>query len=197
MKHLKYLSFGLVSAAALMVAAPAAKAADVYDGGGSIKDVGPVDYTPPLAWTGFYLGGNIGGAWDDEDDGDDDTAFTGGVHAGYNWQGPSNLVVGLEADVGFLDDVDYLSSIRGRLGYGAGPALIYATGGVAFVGLDDDDDDDVDDTGWVLGGGLDYKLRDNWSLGGEGLYYSFDGDEGDADFWVARARLTYHFGGRY
>lgn len=194
MRRLKYLSFGLVSAAALMIAAPAAKAADVYDGGGSIKDTGPVDYTPTLAWTGFYLGGNIGAAFDDEDDSDEE--FIGGAHLGYNWQRSSNLVLGLEGDVDFADGLDYLATIRGRIGYGAGPALIYATGGVAFIGLDDDIDD-IDETGWVLGGGLDYKIRDNWSVGAEGLYYNFDADDGDADFWTARARLTYHFGSRY
>jgi outer membrane immunogenic protein len=64
----------------------------------------------------------------------------------------------------------------------------------------------------VVGSGIDYKLRENVSLGVEALYYSFE-DHGilnganpagepvlvnadlDRDFFTVRARLTYHFGG--
>jgi outer membrane immunogenic protein len=193
---LKSLSFGLLGAAALMTAATAANAADVYDKGGSLKD-GPADYIAPVAWTGFYVGANVGAAFDNSDDSDDeDTFFAAGGHLGFNWQGPSNVVLGLEGDLGFLnaDDVDYLATIRGRLGYAAGPALLYATGGVAFIGLDEENF-----TGYVVGGGLDYKIKENWTAGVEGLYYDFteDGDDDDATFFTARARLTYHFGHRY
>jgi hypothetical protein len=38
-------------------------------------------------------------------------------------------------------------------------------------------------------------------VGAEGLYYGFDNpnpaDDEDLEFWTARARLTYHLGGRY
>jgi opacity protein-like surface antigen len=65
---------------------------------------------------------------------------------------------------------------------------------VAFIGLDEEDF-----TGYVVGGGLDYKIKENWTAGVEGLYYDFteDGDDDDATFFTARARLTYHFGHRY
>jgi outer membrane immunogenic protein len=108
------------------------------------------------------------------------------------------FLVGLEGDLDYLDDDDteYLGTIRARLGLTRGPMLAYVTGGAAFFEFDDIDDTDP---GYVVGGGLEYKLRDNWSIGGEALYYGFedpnDADE-DLEFWTARARLTYHLGGR-
>jgi outer membrane immunogenic protein len=101
-----------------------------------------------------------------------------------------------------MDGVDYLATVRGRLGYAFGPTLVYATGGVAFASFNDDSlfNGGDSETGWVAGGGLEYKLRNNWSVGAEGLYYDFSNNNDfnfndDATFFVARARLTYHFGG--
>ena len=72
--------------------------------------------TPVYSWTGFYVGGHVGalwqrsnGRWDPLPDeltfgeftitGDlKDTAFVGGLHAGYNWQVSPSWVVGIEAD---------------------------------------------------------------------------------------------------
>ena len=85
----------------------------------------PVRYNkapPPVAvqvfsWTGFYIGGHIGGASArhesaqiaDPTDGVDfhdypggrETGVFGGVQAGYNWQF-NNVVLGIEGDVGYL-----------------------------------------------------------------------------------------------
>ncbi len=201
MMCLKSLSLGLLSALALTAAMPAAQAADVYNRG-SMKDAGPVDYAPPITWTGFYIGANLGGAWDDSDDVEilDDSTLIGGGHLGYNWQKSNNVVIGIEGDVSFSDGIDYLATIRGRLGYAFGPTLVYATGGAAFIGFDENLFGDDSDTGWVAGLGLERKIRENVSFGVEGLYYGFEGDEDfggddDANFFVARARLTYHFGG--
>jgi outer membrane immunogenic protein len=161
--------------------------------------------------------------------GEIDNTWLAGVHVGYNRQTSGNLVLGIEGSWSFLGgerDVDvsregvdlgtaelddnWLASIRGRLGFAAGSTLIYATGGVAF--LNSDNDDLVDDTltGWVVGVGIEHKLRDNLSLGLEGLYYAFEDDAtirgletGDIDvdlerdFWTVQARITYHFGDRH
>jgi outer membrane immunogenic protein len=179
-------------------AASGANAADVY-GRGSIKDTGPVDYMPAITWTGFYFGANLGAAVFDGADGDDDTEFLGGLHAGFNWQKPGGFVLGVEGDVDFIDDIDYLASLRGRLGLARGATLFYATAGVAFLGLDDEFADDDTLTGWTAGLGVEHKIRDNVSLGLEGLYYNFEEetDNDDADFWSIRARLTYHLGGSH
>ena len=55
----KYLRTGAAALGALAVAS-AANAADMYSGG--MKEA-PV-YVPPPTWTGFYLGGHIGAAWE-------------------------------------------------------------------------------------------------------------------------------------
>lgn len=200
-----------------------ANAADVYSRG-SIKDSGPVDYRPAIGWTGFYIGGHAGSTFDDTasldiDDRELDALFGGdvevdevgiaGIHLGYNWQTARNLVLGIEGSVTFPFDsddfgADYLATIRGRLGYAFGNTLIYGTGGIAFASVEDEFSDDTE-TGWVAGLGIEHKLRDNLSLGLEGLYYSFEDDdsidgidiEAERDFWTIQARITYHFGDRH
>jgi outer membrane immunogenic protein len=167
-----------------------------------------------------------------EDD-DEDVTFIGGVHLGYNWQ-VNSTVLGIEGDVSFADNIDYLASLRGRLGWARDNFLIYATAGVAFAGMDNSSsfkylgksysygDDEDRQIGFVVGGGAEYKIRPNLSVGLEGLYYAFGDDssehgfstgkhncyngykkcwkeyklssEDDDDLWTIRARLTYHFG---
>ena len=67
----------------------------------------PVYLPPPLTWTGFYVGPNLGGAWSKHDLTDslfglnlsnvnDRGAFIGGGQLGYNYQF-SNFVIGVEA----------------------------------------------------------------------------------------------------
>ena len=196
---MKTLKTALLGATFLIGAAGAASAADIYNKGGSLKDA-PGEYLPAITWTGFYVGINAGAAFTDEDTSEnDDTVFVGGFHLGYNWQKHGPWVFGIEGDVDFADDVDYVASIRGRLGYAMGSTLLYGTGGVAFLGVADDTDDDNLE-GWVAGAGLEHKLRQNVSVGVEGLYYNYgevDGSEEDLDTWTVRARLTYHLGGSY
>ena len=230
MKSLKLALLGatfLAGAGALATA----NAADVYSRGGSMKDSGPVDYAPAVSWTGFYFGVHAGAAFNDDDenkgkdycpvamtasvaakcdyaydtgDDDDDTTWLAGLHVGYNWQKHGNVVIGIEGDVDFADDIDYLATIRGRLGYAMGRTLLYVTGGAAFLAVEDSFGDDDTLNGWVAGAGIEHKLKENMSIGLEGLYYAFDEDEnkygyGDEehDFWAIRARLTYHFTDRH
>jgi len=218
-------------------------AADVYSAGGS-KDA-PV-YVASGSWVGFYIGADLGGMINDNDlkarffarEKDGDTWSTsrwfslhdngnkdepiGGVHIGYNFQS-GNLVYGIEGDVNFADNIDYLATIRGRLGYAMNSWLIYGTGGAAFISFDNDSTvtsvhgtswtfrDNRTETGWVAGGGIEKKITPNISFGVEGLFYSFDNHSvthllkqnycfsdfadisRDQEFWTVRARLTYHF----
>jgi outer membrane immunogenic protein len=193
------VGFGL--AGSVLAAATPGQAADIYRPPASIKDAGPVDYAPPITWTGFYIGGNIGANWpsDDLELLDDDAQFIGGGHLGFNWQMPSNWVIGVEGDANFGDDFDYLASVRGRLGYAFGRTLVYGTGGVAFAGFSEELFDD-DETGWVAGGGIETKVRDNLSLGLEALYYDFEdtqtlGIDNSVDALTVRGRLTVHTNG--
>jgi outer membrane immunogenic protein len=108
-----FVRTGVVALAAAGIAmATPASAADGYNGygGGSLKDQ-PL-YLPPT-WTGFYLGGHVGGAWSANDENNRVDVFTfpafedrpqrsvlivgdhknndisgvfGGIQFGYNWQ---------------------------------------------------------------------------------------------------------------
>jgi outer membrane immunogenic protein len=108
------LALAVPAAGALSVNSTA-YAADVYTGGGSLKD--SPDFLPlSPAWQGFYAGGRIGGAWGDVDvsntytyiqDPTVDSSIStsgviGGGQIGYNLQS-GNVVYGLEADLGVLD----------------------------------------------------------------------------------------------
>src|SRR5262249_32748318 len=118
---------------------------------------------------------------------------------GYNWQRGA-LVFGVEADItsGSIDgstlcpaapafscshDVNWLASVRGRLGVAANGnrTLFYTTAGGAWV------DTDYSSTapgttgfsdrqfGWVVGGGIEHMLTPNLTARVEYLYYAFDG----------------------
>ena len=63
-------------------------------------------YTPPEAiynWTGFYIGGHIGGAFAGNNSlqGSDDR-FLGGVQGGFDYQFANNWVIGAEAQYSWL-----------------------------------------------------------------------------------------------
>ena len=186
-------------------------------------------------WSGFYIGGNLGAAFDPNDLSikdlseeqdltlkfSNDTEFIGGVQAGYNWQ-VGSWVMGVEGDFDFADNINYLASVRGRLGWALGSWLLYGTGGVAFIDTDNDFvvvsagdgpfnfSNGNTDTGYVVGGGVEYKIAPQLSLGLEGLYYELGSDSShlvagdepfvlkeDQDFATVRARLNYHFNGGY
>jgi opacity protein-like surface antigen len=112
-------------------------------------------------WTGFYIGGNIGGGMASSHFDDPcfycssatptSGFFTGGAQVGYNYQLGAGLV-GIEADVngnsGFKDSVlggqlpsalsiaakaDVSGSIRARAGLVVGNVMAYVTGGAAWA----------------------------------------------------------------
>ncbi len=129
----------------------------------------------------------------------------GGAHVGYNLQ-LSQFVVGLEGSVdgsslsktatGFVSangvfpgfappvsihsNVGVQGSVRGRIGYAWDRVLIYATGGVAFAGVDSNistplgfDSASSTRVGWTVGGGLEYAITNNWSIRAEYRYSDF------------------------
>ncbi len=132
-----------------------------------------------------------------------------GTQAGYNWQlGPalwgSSWLVGIEGDAtitpgwqenrcigkagSFCDNrsitgqLDWLASIRGRLGLAFDRTLIYATGGVAWAKNRQTACSDQTTcgfikevkTGGVVGGGIEWKYNPALSLRFEGLHYIFN-----------------------
>src|ERR1700686_3193408 len=110
-------------------------------------------YTAPEAvynWTGFYIGGNIGGAFAGNNSLEGSGGrFMGGVQGGFDYQFATNWVIGAEAQYSWLagnnnsgvlfpagtlvtSKNNQLGSVTGRLGYTWGPALFYAKGGYAW-----------------------------------------------------------------
>ena len=112
-------------------------------------------------WQGLYLGVNAGYGWGNDNastfvgpaaapGGVNPSGWFGGGQIGYNAQFNA-LVLGLEADLQGADisdttalggggaftqattDIEWFSTLRGRIGYAAGPALLYVTGGWAFA----------------------------------------------------------------
>jgi outer membrane immunogenic protein len=145
---------------------------------------------------GFSTAGNPAGA-----------VFGGQV--GYNWQWAS-MVFGVEGDfdaatltasgnsvtsslvapgnpVGFQasSSINWLASVRARLGYTWGPGLVYLTGGGAWVNSDIKTltcdtpflactaaNFTGTQSGWTLGAGLARTTAPNWLARTEYLYYS-------------------------
>lgn len=159
---------------------------------------------PAPTWEGFYLGSYLG--WAQFELGSevatpsiDFDGGTAGTIAGYNWQS-GNLVYGLEADLGFsnanapeeyypeINDferagVDWVGSVRGRIGYAFDNFLVYAAGGLAGAQLEFYDSEEFgEDTllGWTIGAGIEAKVTETASLRLEYLY----SDYGDEDFTV-------------
>ena len=155
--------------------------------------------------------------------GNNNGGFIGGGQVGYNYQFASSFVVGLEADIqgvassnsftsgfgaGFVPAndlgvtfmnasrrLDYLGTVRGRVGWLFTPTLLlYGTGGLAYGGVNLTTSlmsaellgaafvatDGVgfgaaafSDTrvGWTAGGGVEWMFWPNWSAKVEYLYY--------------------------
>jgi outer membrane immunogenic protein len=191
----------LGSAAVVLFAAPAL-AADLP---ARTYSKAPPAYTAPAVvynWTGFYIGGHVGGAFAGSNNiSNDDGRFMGGVQVGADYQFANNWVIGLEAQYSWLprsdngvllpgsgsfvtQDTGGLGSVTGRLGYTWGPALLYAKGGYAYR------DSDLSVAiagvsqpfaasgnrrdGYTVGGGLEYMFAPNWSAKVEYQYYKFD-----------------------
>ena len=154
-------------------------------------------------WTGFYLGGHIGGAFPGDNNlQGSDARFLGGVQGGFDYQfAGSNWVIGAESQYSWLTgnsgtgvvfpggtvvtgNTDQIGSATGRLGYAFGPTLLYAKGGYAWrdnpnIGVSVAGTpvafttDGTHRDGWTVGGGLEYMFAPNWSAKAEYQYYNF------------------------
>ena len=152
----------LLGSAAALVAVTAAQAADLPVKAPAYKPLpSPVAYS----WTGFYIGGHIGGSRANVDwthtntDGivetfnQDDGGFVYGVHGGAMYQFNNNIVVGMEGtysrrnlsdtSVATLSvdrsnsfDLKNTATVVGRLGYAWDRWLVYGQGGWATAKTD-------------------------------------------------------------
>jgi len=152
----------------------------------------PAVVPPAYNWTGFYIGINGGGGfgrstWDTTGSFDTSGGLVGGT-VGYNYQF-GQAVAGVEGDIDWADisgttntacppgcktSDNWLSTVRGRLGYAADRFMPFITGGAAFgdikatvpgfVGADNTK------AGWTLGAGLEFAIAGNWTAKAEYLY---------------------------
>jgi outer membrane immunogenic protein len=130
----------------------------------------------------------------------DEAGFTGGGQIGYNFQS-GNFVYGVEADFNYVSNkasatfagnpfgllttttkLDWMGTVRGRLGVTFSPTLVYVTGGWAFAHFEDTwsipgaiTQGNVDKTrsGWTVGGGAEHMFARNWTAKIEALYADF------------------------
>jgi outer membrane immunogenic protein len=165
----------------------------------------------------------------------------GGGQIGYNFQSGA-FVFGLETDFqgGDIGDrvagttanafsfsdrerVDWFGTVRGRIGYSFGRTLVYGTGGFAYGdvrqrafvtdGVNSATLRNSDtQTGYVVGGGVEYKINPAWSLKAEYQYIDLGSEKLsgietagapvganslDTNFSTVRLGLNYRFGGGY
>ena len=149
-------------------------------------------------WTGFYIGGHVGYGGGSLGPGTNPmpyqgvvfppsvTGLIGGYEAGYNRQFANHVVLGIEADASFVSpldaprlapapfnsSIDYISTVRGRVGYAFGRWMPYVTGGFAWghthININDGSGNAFAapgqiQTGWTAGAGVEFAVSGNWS----------------------------------
>jgi outer membrane immunogenic protein len=165
----------------------------------------PLPYT--YNWTGFYLGGEAGGAWATSQTTDitggpsfpagtvdnpiNYSGILGGVYGGANYQF-NQIVVGIDGDYAWAslqgtgsdistvnahidehtDNINWIATVTGRVGYAMNNWLLFAKGGWAWAGFNGNSTEynaagttelivgSASSTrdGWTVGGGVEYGL---------------------------------------
>jgi outer membrane immunogenic protein len=165
-----------------------------------------IPVAPPFSWTGIYIGGNAGAAWNRGSFSDaaglgftlptSNAVFTGGGQVGGNWQ-MGALVLGVEGQFDWLANQNnasagiiaangdtlqgistdrWLTTLTGRVGFAADHWLFYAKGGGAWVGNQKVTINETGtvpgsftsssggwNTGWTVGGGVEWAFAGPWS----------------------------------
>jgi len=181
----------------------------------------PAFMPPSFSWTGFYAGVNGGGGfgnskWDTTSSFNTSGGVVGGT-VGYNYQ-YRQVVFGAEGDIdwssikgstgAFSTGNTWLSTVRGRIGYGADRFMPYITAGGAFGNINASapglGGGTATNVGWTAGGGLEFAFYGNWSAKAEYLYLSLGkfncgvgcgapSDNVSFNTNLVRAGVNYHF----
>ncbi len=203
---MKRLLLGVIGISALLTSGAAAAdiAARPYT-------KAPVAVAPAMSWTGFYIGAEGGYGWGKDDwriptagnilaSRTDISGGTAGGVIGFNWQSASNIVIGVEGNLGWADingssacitnvtlncrsQLDSMFTATGRLGYAFNSALLYVKGGGAWTRNNYSvttvaggvlvESGSANREGWTVGAGLEYMFAPNWSAKVEYDYYDF------------------------
>src|SRR6202140_5083606 len=144
----------------------------------------PAYAAPIYNWTGFYIGGHLGGAFSSDNNfnglvtgNNGNGRFLGGVQVGGDYQFAPNWVLGIEGQYSWLannnggvifpggftytNNQRGLGSVTGRVGYTWGPALLYVKGGYAFS----DNNETLAFAGAPVAFALDRRHRDGYTVG--------------------------------
>jgi outer membrane immunogenic protein len=190
--------------ATIAFAALAAPAFGADVGARPYYDTTPPAYAAPIySWTGFYVGGHIGGAFSSSNNfnglvlSDNSARLLGGVQVGGDWQFHPNFLIGVEGQYSWLsgdqvnaafpgafayrNDQRGIGSITGRVGWTWGPGLVYAKGGYAYS----DNNETLTFIGAPVGFALNDSHRNGFTVGG-GIEYMF------APNWSAKAEYQYY-----
>ena len=155
--------------------------------------------------------------------------FLIGGTAGFNYALSPSFVAGIEGDIVYADidgsfgpgdlpggfkcgvgpcttEIDWLATVRGRVGVTFDRFMIFGTGGLAVAGVESQIENtsafQVDDTlvGWTAGGGVEYAFSDQWSAKVEYLHVDLGETDAapnnfrtDNDLDVVRAGVNFHF----
>lgn len=199
----------LLAGAAFAALVSGAQAADL---GVPRGPVAAVVVAPVFNWTGFYVGADVGFYSAQNSFAQPGNTFTAsgslsgvklGGHLGYRYQFANNFVLGLEGDLSWLSAgtkaftingfapnayqarANWDGSIRATAGFAVDRALLYATGGVSFIGTTGcgvtapgaacvlNTQFGGTRAGWTVGAGLAYAVTPNVALRGEYLYANY------------------------
>jgi outer membrane immunogenic protein len=167
----------------------------------------PAYMAPIYNWTGFYIGGHVGGAFSGNNNfnglvngNNNDGRFLGGLQVGADYQFAPNWVLGVEGKWSWLGNNNNgvaftgagagyvytnnqrgLGSVTGRVGYTWGPALLYVKGGYAYS----DHNESLTLVGVPQTFALNSSHHDGYTVGA-GLEYMF------AQNWSAKAEYQYY-----
>ena len=160
---------------------------------------------PIAEWSGWYAGGSFGylqGSAATAPSGS--TSFgsvIGGLDVGYNTIIRNSVLFGIEADITFPNSadnadqlwsrlsptgetvakLDYVATLRPRVGYFFGNTLLYGTGGLALSSIHVVQSDAILGElrsptlllGWAAGAGIEFPVDTNWRTRLEYMYTSF------------------------
>ena len=200
--HMRTIFSRSAALVALLTMPIAANAADLH-----VKAPPAPPPPPPFSWSGFYIGGDLGGVVANGNVTDNlfglsasasHSGFIGGGEIGYNYQ-VNNVVFGIEGNfdwtslnatgngvaipaVGTLQasaNTNWVTTVAGRLGIAADRALFYVKGGGGWVG------NSASITNLTTGASISASnTNSGWLIGG-GIEWAF------ASNWSAKIEYDY------